>query len=128
MAKSAPKFPIVKKPTLSRPDIADAVASKLRLSQNKARKLVDVVLAVVKEKVKLGHKVELRGFVVLQVKNVKARVGRNPATGEKVDVAAKQKVVAKASPHFLGAGRQGRKGQGSGAVAAGLGGAAKKAS
>ncbi len=46
-----------------------------------------------------GDRVELRGFGSFSVRRREARVGRNPATGERVDVAAK------AMPYFR-AGRQ----------------------
>ena len=37
-----------------------------------------------------GDRVELRGFGAFSVKNREARIGRNPKTGEKVDIAAKK--------------------------------------
>ena len=41
-----------------------------------------------------GERVELRGFGSFSVRRREARIGRNPATGEHVDVAAK------VTPHF----------------------------
>ena len=46
-----------------------------------------------------GGRVEVRGFGAFSVRHRPARVGRNPATGERVDVAAK------AVPHFRTGGR-----------------------
>ncbi len=57
-------------------------------------RIVSAVFEQVAAALARGERVELRGFGSFSVRNREARVGRNPATGERVDVAAK------AVPHF----------------------------
>lgn len=102
---------IVRKPSLSRRDVAAAVASKLKLSANKARAVVDAVLEAVKAAVRAGHAVELRGFARFEIRNVKARsrvnmadvkAGKKGAAVGRLVVPAHAVVKATASPVFLG--------------------------
>lgn len=107
-----PRHPkIVRKPTLSRRDVAKAVAAALKLSDNKARAAVDAVLEAIKQSVRHGHAVELRGFCRFEVRNVKARsrvnmadvkAGKKGAAVGRLLVPAHAVVKATASPVFLG--------------------------
>ena len=45
----------------------------------------------------VGDKVALRGFVTGEVVHVEARTGRNPKTGEAIDIEAKDKIKVKSS-------------------------------
>lgn len=69
-----------------------------------AEEACDVVFNSIKESVKNGEKVSLAGFGIFQKKIANARVGRNPKTGEAVQVPAHTKVkfsVAKAFKEFI---------------------------
>lgn len=88
-------------PTLSRPDIALALSSLLKLPRSQGRRVLDAVVAVIKQKVAAGHRVELRGFATLQRKLVRSRKARNPLTGEAVQTVDHYVVKATASPRFL---------------------------
>ena len=57
-------------------------------------KFVDIILNEIKITLKRGERVELRGFGVFSTNIQKARISRNPKTGEKVNVP--EKFV----PHF----------------------------
>ena len=52
-------------------------------------RLVEVVLEEISAALASGHRVELRGFGAFSVRERKARSGRNPRTGEAVEIAAK---------------------------------------
>lgn len=52
-------------------------------------KIVDTIFGEIKSALARGDRVELRGFGAFSVKHRKARIGRNPRTGEAVQVAAK---------------------------------------
>jgi DNA-binding protein HU-beta len=47
------------------------------------------MLEGITESLASGHKVTLTGFGVFEVKASKARMGRNPKTGEEIEIAAK---------------------------------------
>ncbi len=59
------------------------------LFQRDLEAIVNAVLDEVSGALADGNRVELRGFGAFSVKNRPARVGRNPRTGEKVDVGEK---------------------------------------
>ena len=48
-------------------------------------KFIDIILREIKLTLKRGERVELRGFGVFSTKTQKARISRNPKTGEKVN-------------------------------------------
>ena len=51
--------------------------------------LVNTVFETISEALEKGDRVELRGFGAFSLRERKARIGRNPRTGESVNVAAK---------------------------------------
>ncbi|MBR1777711.1 MAG: integration host factor subunit beta [Alphaproteobacteria bacterium] len=59
------------------------------LYQSDAEKIVSTVFNEISSALSKGQRVELRGFGVFSVRTRKARAGRNPRTGEKVSVEAK---------------------------------------
>ncbi|MAS87553.1 MAG: integration host factor subunit beta [Micavibrio sp.] len=52
-------------------------------------RIVDSFFTTISDALKDGHRVELRGFGAFSVKKRDARIGRNPRTGESVDIPAK---------------------------------------
>lgn len=64
-------------------------AQSPHLYQRDLERLVSVVLDEIAGALKEGGRVELRGFGTFSTKSRTARMGRNPRTGSKVDVAAK---------------------------------------
>tara|TARA_B100001093_G_scaffold461581_1_gene476148 strand:+ start:242 stop:535 length:294 start_codon:yes stop_codon:yes gene_type:complete len=60
-------------------------------------KLVDVVLKEIKQTLKRGERVELRGFGVFSTNTQKARISRNPKTGEKIHTVKKKTIHFKMS-------------------------------
>ncbi|MBR4126798.1 MAG: integration host factor subunit beta [Alphaproteobacteria bacterium] len=59
------------------------------LYQSDAEKIVSTIFNEISASLAKGNRVELRGFGVFSIRTRKARAGRNPRTGEKVSVAAK---------------------------------------
>lgn len=59
------------------------------LYQRDVENIVTAILEEISEALANGDRVELRGFGAFSVKNRAARVGRNPRTGERVDVEEK---------------------------------------
>ncbi len=55
-------------------------------------KFTDIILNEIKQSLKRGERVELRGFGVFSTKDQKARISRNPKTGEKVST-PKKKII-----------------------------------
>ena len=77
------------------------VKSKLlkQLSQNYPNflkkdldKFTDIILKEIKRTLKRGERVELRGFGIFSTNKQKARISRNPKTGEKVNTPEKKTI------------------------------------
>ncbi len=60
-------------------------------------KFVDIILKEIKRTLKKGDRVELRGFGVFSTNRQKARISRNPKTGEKVHTPEKKTIHFKMS-------------------------------
>ena len=66
------------------------LVQKANLSKSDARKAVDTIFDEIISTLSQGGRVELRNFGILSVKTRKPRIGRNPKTGEKVQIIQKQ--------------------------------------
>ena len=73
-------------------DIADALAGTHGITKTDARKLVDGVFAAIASAAKKGDEVSISGFGKFKVKASAAREGRNPATGDTIQIAASKKL------------------------------------
>jgi DNA-binding protein HU-beta len=68
------------------------VASELRTSRLGAARLVDTVLDGIRKGLREDESVTIAGFGTFEVKSRKARVGRNPHTGEPIQIEAGKRV------------------------------------
>ena len=60
-------------------------------------KLINIILNEMKQALKRGERVELRGFGILSSRVQKARISRNPKTGEKINTPEKKTIHFKMS-------------------------------
>ncbi|MEL7121477.1 MAG: HU family DNA-binding protein [Bacteroidota bacterium] len=80
---------------MNKGDLINKVAEKTGLSKNQAGEALNAVLDSMGEALKAGDKVTLIGFGTLSVSRREARTGRNPQTGETIEIAAKNIVKFK---------------------------------
>ncbi|MBI4115052.1 MAG: integration host factor subunit beta [Candidatus Omnitrophica bacterium] len=80
---------------MTKKDIVIKVSNDTNVAQIDVKKVVQKTLDVVVESLERGETVELRNFGVFKVKNRRGRIGRNPRTGEEVQVPEKKVVVFK---------------------------------
>ena len=66
------------------------LAEKTKLSKADAKTAVDTIFDEIIKALAEGNRVELRNFGILSLRTRKARIGRNPKTGEKVQIIQKQ--------------------------------------
>lgn len=79
-------------------DLVEALAAELGTTKKEATTFLDAFETVVKDSIhETGDKVQLQGFLTIEAKDRAARKGRNPQTGESIDIPAKTVVTAKAS-------------------------------
>lgn len=79
---------------MNKNDLINAVAEKSDLTKSDSGRAVDAVLAAISESLKSGNAVTLVGFGTFSIKERKARSGRNPQTGETLEI------KAASVPHF----------------------------
>ena len=73
---------------MNKTQFVDAVAQKAGITKKEAEAAVNAMTAVVADTLKAGDKVQLIGFGTFEVKTRAARSGRNPKTGETIEIAA----------------------------------------
>jgi DNA-binding protein HU-beta len=73
---------------LTKSEFIDQVADRSGLSKKDASEAVDAVLATIEDALKRGSDVVFSGFGKFSISDRGAREGRNPATGEKIQIAA----------------------------------------
>ena len=73
--------------------LTDAVAAKAQITKKDAAAAVDAVLEVIAEALAAGDDVKITGFGGFEVKERAARTGRNPKTGETVEIPASKYVA-----------------------------------
>ena len=76
------------------------IAEKSELNKKQAEAALNAFIESVTEALKAGEKVQMMGFGTFEVKERAARVGRNPATGEPTEIAAKRIPTFKAGKGF----------------------------
>jgi len=73
-------------------DLVEDIAQETNLSKTKAKEAVDALLESLSQELSSGSKVTLTGFGTFQIKEQKAKRGRNPQTGEVMKIPAKNVV------------------------------------
>jgi DNA-binding protein HU-beta len=94
---SAKKAAVAKAPrpvtTLALKAVFADVAAEQSLSKKQADALLEAMVTAVITHLKNGDRVRMAGLGILEVRNREARMGRNPATGESIQIVASKKVA-----------------------------------
>ena len=85
---------------MNKNDLIDAVASESDLRKSDATKAVDAVFKCIEVSLKKGEEVRLVGFGTFAVSQRAASQGRNPRTGEPIQIPASKQVKFKAGKGF----------------------------
>ena len=73
---------------MNKTELVKAVAEQAELTQKDAAKAVDALFATISNTLAQEEKIQLIGFGTFEVRERAARKGRNPQTGEEIDIAA----------------------------------------
>jgi integration host factor subunit beta len=76
--------------TMTKADLIDEVSRLAELTRKDSEVIVEAIFDSVVRSLRAGDKIEIRGFGSFRTRQRKARMGRNPKTGEKVEVPAKK--------------------------------------
>lgn len=82
---------------MNKTELVEKVAECTGLTKTQADVAVNAFIETIKDALKDGDKVTLKGFGTFEVRERAARTGRNPRTGEIVEVAASKTPAFKAS-------------------------------
>jgi len=81
---------------MTKAELIDSIAAKADLQKATAERIVNSIFDDIVGALKTGDKVNISGFGTFQVSDRKARVGRNPKTGEAIQIAASRTAKFKA--------------------------------
>jgi DNA-binding protein HU-beta len=74
--------------------------TEVKVTIPQAEEIVKELFTIVKEQIKQGEKVNIHGFGTFEARERAARKGRNPQTGEEMEIAATVIPAYKPSPTF----------------------------
>lgn len=81
---------------MTKADLIESVASKVDLPRMTAERAVNTLFEDIVSALKQGEKVNISGFGTFAVSTRKARTGRNPKTGESIEISATKAAKFKA--------------------------------
>ena len=81
---------------MNKTELVASIAEKATISKKDAEKALAAFVDTVSGDLKAGGKIQLVGFGTFEVRERAARTGKNPRTGEKIQIAASKNPVFKA--------------------------------
>jgi DNA-binding protein HU-beta len=73
---------------MTKADLIEGLANKLGMGKGEAERAVNMVLDDIVNALKQGERVNISGFGTFSVSSRQARTGRNPKTGESIEISA----------------------------------------
>lgn len=83
--------------SLTKADIVERVFKEAGFSKKEAADLIDLVFKVIKDTLSKGEKVKISGFGNFSIRDKSTRTGRNPQTGEAMEISARRVLTFKPS-------------------------------
>lgn len=75
---------------MNKSGLIDIIAEKAKLTHKRAEEVVDLIFGSMVDAMKKGHRIEIRGLGSFVVKHYQSYTGRNPRTGESIQVKPKK--------------------------------------
>ncbi|MBL7686190.1 MAG: integration host factor subunit alpha [Deltaproteobacteria bacterium] len=76
--------------TLTKADIVESIYEKIGYSKKESAEIVEMVFDTIKETLEKGEKIKISGFGNFVIRAKKPRIGRNPQTGEEIEISARK--------------------------------------
>jgi integration host factor subunit alpha len=83
---------------MTKAEIIESVNRKVGLSKRESTRIVDTVFDIIKSTLEKEENVKISGFGNFVVRRKRTRRGRNPQTGEEIEISARKVLTFKASP------------------------------
>ncbi|MBC6414162.1 MAG: HU family DNA-binding protein [Chromatiales bacterium] len=81
---------------MNKSELVDQIVSNTSLTKADASKALDATISAITNSLKQGQSVTIVGFGTFMVRESKARMGRNPRTGESIQISASKRPSFKA--------------------------------
>lgn len=75
---------------MTKADIVEALYEKIGISKKEAADLVEMVFDTIKGSLAKGSRIKISGFGNFVIRDKRSRVGRNPQTGESIEISARR--------------------------------------
>lgn len=82
---------------MTKADIVGSVYEKVGISKKESGEIVAMVFEIIKESLENGENVKISGFGNFTLREKRPRRGRNPQTGEEIEISARRVLVFKPS-------------------------------
>ena len=82
---------------MNKGELIEALATENDMSVSQSRRYLESMLDLIEKKIKKGEDVNITGFGKFEVVKRAGRKGRNPATGEAIQIKASKKVAFRAA-------------------------------
>ena len=82
---------------MTKADIVETIYEKVGFSRKESADIVDLVFDLLKETLEKGDKIKISGFGNFVVREKRPRKGRNPQTGDEIQISARRVLTFKPS-------------------------------
>lgn len=83
--------------TMTKAEIVEAIYEKIGFSKKEAADIVELVFETIKGTLEKGEKIKISGFGNFVVRHKRPRIGRNPQTGEEIEISERRVLTFKPS-------------------------------
>ena len=87
---------------MTKADLVEIIFEKVGLSKKEAQDIIEIIFDTVKDAFVSGESVKIPGFGTFNVRQKAARRGRNPQTGEELEISPRRVLTFKASNQLKG--------------------------
>jgi len=82
---------------MTKADLVEAVHTKVGFSKKESADIVELVFDTMKDSLEHGEKIKVSGFGNFEVRDKRSRPGRNPQTGDVIEISARRVLTFKPS-------------------------------
>ena len=83
---------------MTKADLIESIYEKVGLSKKESSQIVELIFELMRNSLEDGEKVKISGFGNFNIRDKKVRRGRNPQTGDEIEISARSVLTFKASP------------------------------
>jgi integration host factor subunit alpha len=83
--------------TMTKAELIESVYEKIGFSKKEASDIVEMVFDTIKETLEKGQKIKISGFGNFVVRHKRPRIGRNPQTGQEIEITERKVLTFKPS-------------------------------